>query len=352
MRSCSAWNAGASKKVAAVVLVLGFAAGLTFAPSSARADDEATKEAREHSRKAKQFFDLGQWDDAIAEYREAYRSRSDPAFLFNMAQSYRRKGDPRLALDLYKNYLIENPNAPGRGDIEKRIQTLEEEVKKTPSGPAPLVTPPEPPPATVPTQPAAVLAPPAPLADQGSVPSLPAPSTGFRHGLFGVGFVLGFHGWGHIQPGNGAADVTEKFWPGIHLSGYGVLGSHVLLGGYFSYAAGSVEVNWVTQHQSETGVGFSLKLGGNVGSETWIGFAGDLGAVFRTNPGNDTLKGVSLFPRFELRHVLLTQGGFKLGVYAALGPRLIPYTDGRIGEWNANFWMISTQGIVGVALGR
>jgi len=51
-------------------------------------------------------------DEAIAEYREAYRLRSDPAFLFNIAQSYRRKGDLQPALDLYKNYLIENPTTP------------------------------------------------------------------------------------------------------------------------------------------------------------------------------------------------------------------------------------------------
>ena len=137
MRSRSAWAAGARNKAAALLLVLGFVVGPTLAPSTARAEDQATKQARQHSRNAKQYFDLGQWNEAIAEYREAYRLRSDPAFLFNIAQAYRRKGDLQPALDLYKNYLIENPTTPKRGDIEKRIQTLEEEMKKRQAASAP-----------------------------------------------------------------------------------------------------------------------------------------------------------------------------------------------------------------------
>jgi len=144
MRSRSAWAVGARNQVLAALFVLGFAIGLTAAPSAARAEDQETKQARQHARNAKQYFDLGQWDEAIAEYREAYRLRSDPAFLFNIAQSYRRKGDLQPALDLYKNYLIENPTTPKRTDIEKRIQTLEEEMKKRPAAPASFAREPSP----------------------------------------------------------------------------------------------------------------------------------------------------------------------------------------------------------------
>ena len=109
---------------------LSFAAMLTSAP--ARADEDATEQARQHYAKGKQAFDLGKWDDAIAEFEDAYRLRSDPTFLFNMAQAYRRKGDLQRALDLYKNYLIENPDSPKRNDIERRIRTLEKEMKNQP----------------------------------------------------------------------------------------------------------------------------------------------------------------------------------------------------------------------------
>jgi len=172
MRSPSADALGAKNHVAAILFVLvasAFSAALTSLPAPARADDEQTEQARKHYQKGKQFFDLGQWDDAIAEYREAYKLRSDSAFLFNLAQAYRRKGDLQPALDLYKNYLIANPNSPMRGDIEKRIKTLEKEMKHRPPA-TPVVTPVVPPPTTAPTalEPAPAVSPP---------PTTPAPVT-------------------------------------------------------------------------------------------------------------------------------------------------------------------------------
>jgi tetratricopeptide (TPR) repeat protein len=154
---------------------LSFAAMLTSAP--ARADEDATEQARQHYAKGKQAFDLGKWDDAIAEFEDAYRLRSDPTFLFNMAQAYRRKGDLQRALDLYKNYLIENPDSPKRNDIERRIRTLEKEMKNQPrrqiEAPAPVAKSSEPPPAA-----SAVVAP-APVPATATVPapaSVPVPA--------------------------------------------------------------------------------------------------------------------------------------------------------------------------------
>jgi hypothetical protein len=138
-------------RVAAVLVAVGLAVALTSAPWPARADEKATEQARQHYAKGKQAFDLGKWDDAIAEFEEAYKLRSDPTFLFNMAQAYRRKGDLQRALDLYKNYLIENPQTPKRDDIEKRIRALEKEMKNPArrqiEAPAPVAQPSEPPPA-------------------------------------------------------------------------------------------------------------------------------------------------------------------------------------------------------------
>jgi tetratricopeptide (TPR) repeat protein len=133
----------------AVVLVA-FAVGLICLPSPVRAADDATEQARQHYQKGKQHFDLGKWDEAIAEFEEAYRLHSDPTLLFNLAQAHRRKGDLQRALDLYKNYIIGNPESPKREEIEKRIQTLEKEIKTTarrqPTSPSPVGKPNEPPP--------------------------------------------------------------------------------------------------------------------------------------------------------------------------------------------------------------
>jgi tetratricopeptide (TPR) repeat protein len=187
MRSRSACALDARNQAVAALLFLAVAAALTSVPAPARADDEATEQARQHYLKGTKYFDLGQWEDAIAEYREAYKLRSDPAFLFNLATAYRRKGDLQPALDLYKNYLIANPDSPKRSDIEKRIRTLEKEMKHRPPAtavarpsepaPAPPAIPaaaPAPEPATTPVL-APVSAPaPAPVPVPASVPA-PAP---------------------------------------------------------------------------------------------------------------------------------------------------------------------------------
>jgi tetratricopeptide (TPR) repeat protein len=168
MRSRCAGALDARNQVAAALLFFAVAAALTSVPAPARADDEATEQARQHYLKGTKYFDLGQWDDAIAEYREAYKLRSDPAFLFNLATAYRRKGDLQPALDLYKNYLIANPESPKRSDIERRIRTLEKEMKHRPPATA-VVKPSEPAPAPPPI--------PAAAATPTSEPALGPPTT-------------------------------------------------------------------------------------------------------------------------------------------------------------------------------
>ena len=94
----------------------------------ALADDEATEQARQHYQEAQKQFDLGAWDAAIREFSKAYELRPDPTFLYNMAQAYRRSGNPRRAIDLYKNYLIKVPKSPQRHEVEDRIQALQRQL--------------------------------------------------------------------------------------------------------------------------------------------------------------------------------------------------------------------------------
>jgi tetratricopeptide (TPR) repeat protein len=160
------------------LLVIGLMVALT--PEAAGADEMATEQARQHYEKGKQEYDLGKWDGAIAEFEQAYRLRADPTFLFNMAQACRRKGDLQRALDLYKNYLIANPDSERRDDIEKRIRALEKEIKSPgrqqatasgpnpneplPPGPATVTSAPAPAPVPLPAVPAPPVAEPAPAA--------------------------------------------------------------------------------------------------------------------------------------------------------------------------------------------
>lgn len=101
---------------------------LVASPHCALAGDDATEQARKHYQEAEKQFDLGMWDAAIAEFAKAYELRPDPIFLFNMAQAYRRAGNARRAIDLYKNYLIKVPKTPQRSEVEERIRNLQKQL--------------------------------------------------------------------------------------------------------------------------------------------------------------------------------------------------------------------------------
>jgi len=151
------------------------AAPVTAAPPS---PEEKTR-AREHYQKGLTHYDIKEYSDALAEFKNAYRVVQDPAFLFNIAQCYRKVGQDVEALDYYRNYLRRFPNAPNRSEVERRIQEIERELAaKAPAAGAPPTagTPPviEPPPARAPAGPVTPLTPP-PTASA-PAPVLPAPS--------------------------------------------------------------------------------------------------------------------------------------------------------------------------------
>ncbi|MGB8296483.1 MAG: tetratricopeptide repeat protein [Polyangia bacterium] len=101
--------------------------------SPALGADSATEQARQHYEIGTQQYDLGHWDDAIREFEKAYELRPDPSFLYNLAQAYRRKGDNKRALDLYKNYLVKVPKTPQRTEIEERISGLQKQIDEAAS---------------------------------------------------------------------------------------------------------------------------------------------------------------------------------------------------------------------------
>lgn len=108
-----------------LLLVL-LGAGLSAEP--AFAEDAATAQARQLFEDAQKQFDLGNWDAAVAGFSKAYELRPDPIFLYNMAQAYRRAGNAKRAVDLYKNYLIKNPKSPQRAEVEEKIKGLQRQI--------------------------------------------------------------------------------------------------------------------------------------------------------------------------------------------------------------------------------
>jgi len=101
---------------------------LTLSAGVARGDDEAS--AREHYVKGTRAYELGLYDEAIAEYMAAYKTKDDPALLFNLGQAHRLAGHAAEALRFYKTYLSKVPDAENRADVEGKIRELKELVEK------------------------------------------------------------------------------------------------------------------------------------------------------------------------------------------------------------------------------
>src|SRR4029077_10860905 len=117
----------------------------------AQAKPDNKTAAKEHYARGTSYYDLGKYDDAIKEFEAAYQLKNDPAFLFNLAQSYRMAGNHERAATYYKTYLRYVPKAPNRADIEEKIKTEEQLAAKggsTPPPPPGTGTGPTPPPGT------------------------------------------------------------------------------------------------------------------------------------------------------------------------------------------------------------
>jgi tetratricopeptide (TPR) repeat protein len=87
--------------------------------------DEKQQAARGHYEKGLTHYNLGEFEQAVTEFKQAYELSNAPGLLFNIAQAYRAKEDYKQALHFYHTYLRLVPGAPNRADVEARIADLE-----------------------------------------------------------------------------------------------------------------------------------------------------------------------------------------------------------------------------------
>jgi hypothetical protein len=106
-------------------------------------------------------FDEGRLDAAIASFEAAYQAAPLPALWFNIAQCHRRKfllsQDPeslRRAIDDYRRYLTEVPNAEHRVEATQQLAELTPLLARIAPERLGVVAPPSPPPVVQPAEPA------------------------------------------------------------------------------------------------------------------------------------------------------------------------------------------------------
>ncbi len=122
----------------AAVLLASTTAGAQPKPDASPTDEQKKAEAKALYEKGINHYNLGEFDPAIAAFRQAYGISSAPGLLFNIAQAFRLKKDYEQASYFYTTYLRLKPDAPNRADVEARIgemKTLLEDQKKVGTSP-------------------------------------------------------------------------------------------------------------------------------------------------------------------------------------------------------------------------
>lgn len=109
-------------------------AALVLSSSVALADEASARKTYDAGERA---YNLGQFDRAAELFKQAYEDWPEPAFLFNIAQTYRQSGNCKQALFFYKRFLAlkqsdtKKPIKPElQAEVEKRILELEECIRR------------------------------------------------------------------------------------------------------------------------------------------------------------------------------------------------------------------------------
>jgi hypothetical protein len=149
---------------------LGHLARAQPAPPATGDRANATEAARLYD-EGKRHFDIGEYTQAIASWKQSYLRSSAPLLLFNIAQAYRLSNNCAQANRFYLNYRRSEPHPKNQGELDKAMAKCAGVEPATgdaaPSSPAAVTT--GNPPAPAPTE----VAPPATTAE----PPGPAPTT-------------------------------------------------------------------------------------------------------------------------------------------------------------------------------
>jgi tetratricopeptide (TPR) repeat protein len=117
------------------------------APAAEAADVDASDAvARGLFQAGAAAFEAGQFAEALEHFQAAYARSPRPKLLYNIGQAADRLRQDEVALDSFRRYLAEVPDAEGREAIEARVRVLEQAVSEKKAA--------EPPPEAMPTEPA------------------------------------------------------------------------------------------------------------------------------------------------------------------------------------------------------
>jgi tetratricopeptide (TPR) repeat protein len=118
-----------------------------FAAGVAHAQDASLKKAQDAFDQAQVQYLQGNYDAAADGFKAAYEARAFPQFLYNIGAAYHMKGKKQgdaeaygKAVDYYRRYLTEDPQAGDKDKVEKSIKVLEAEMERLKKEPPPAGT--------------------------------------------------------------------------------------------------------------------------------------------------------------------------------------------------------------------
>ena len=107
---------------------------LLLGASPAWAEGEITAEAqaraRMHFQQGKAAFELGNFQEALDQYKTAYRIAPLPGFLFNIGQCHRNLKNYEKAIFAFRSYLRKRPEAPNREAVVLLIKELQRKIEE------------------------------------------------------------------------------------------------------------------------------------------------------------------------------------------------------------------------------
>jgi len=256
---------------------------------------------KQHYERGATLFDLEKYPDAAKEFETAYEMKQNPAFLFNIGQSYRLAGKAEKAIGFYKTYLRKQPAAANRAEVEARIAELEklvEQQRKAAAEPphGTIETAPAAPPAAAPAPtapaPLAAAAPPPAAAPMRSQPTAPEPlhaapapmappSTAHHFALRGgFGAATGVLGAGiEIRPGVVGFSIGSGVYAGTAGLTFGPSDNN---GGLYVDAVAVWAHPGVLGVQINTGFGAALSIGWDLRPFSWLSLKLGVGAARNT----------------------------------------------------------------------
>ena len=116
----------------ALAFALALLAGSTSAAAQDSNDQQLDEAARLTFESAREAFVAGDYENALARFRQAYQLSQRPGLLYNIAQTLDRLRRDEETLQALRDYLAAAPDAANRSEVEARIRVLERAIADRP----------------------------------------------------------------------------------------------------------------------------------------------------------------------------------------------------------------------------